>query len=207
METKIKTIFIVIAAVMALTAIGIICSYFKKGNRKGRAAEKRVAKVLNKLGKGRNVRIMKNVYLPLYRKTCEIDHLVFGRFGILVVETKGVSGTISGNGKYLVHNIGSKKHKLYNPEFQNKTHIDNVIHHLKKGGFDSTPVYGAVVFADDQLIRETRIGMNIDEFKEYFKKIPESDCNQDVLLHYFEDIRVTSPVKKLLHKADRKDRD
>lgn len=207
METKIKIILIVIGVIVALTAIGLIGSYFSKGSRKGRAAEKKTAKMLKKLGKDSGVRIMNNVYLPLYRKTCEIDHLVFGRFGILVVETKGISGTLSGKGKNLVHKIGSKTHKLYNPELQNKTHVDNVIHHLKKGGFDTTPVYGAVVFTDDKLIRETRVGMNTDEFKDFFKRIPESSCNQDVLLHYFEKICVKSPVRKLLHKTNRKDWD
>ena len=116
MDKNVKIFLIVLAAaVVALVLWGII-SYFSKGKRKGRAAERKVAGTIKKLGKDDNIRIINNAFLPLYRKTVEIDHLVFGRFGVLVVETKGISGTISGKGKKLTHKIGPKVHKLYNPE-------------------------------------------------------------------------------------------
>ncbi|MBE6857865.1 MAG: NERD domain-containing protein [Ruminococcus sp.] len=203
METKTIIILIVIGIIAVFIAVQLVRSYFSKG----KAAERKTAKVLRKVSKGDKVRIMNNVYLPLYNKTCEIDHLVFGRFGILVVETKGISGSISGSGKNLVHKIGTKTHKLYNPELQNKTHIDNVIHHLKKGGFGNTPVYGAVVFTDDSLQRDTKIGMSVNEFKKFYDKIPQHDCNQDALFHHFQKLCVRNPLKKLLHKFSRKDWD
>lgn len=205
METK--TILIIIGILIGLILVISFCSYFSKGKRKGRAAERKVAGVLKKMGKDDNVRIMNNVFLPLYRKTCEVDHLVFGRFGVLVVETKGISGTISGKGKNLKHEIGDKTHKLYNPELQNKTHMDNVTHHLKKGGFENTPVYGAVVFTDKDLRLEANVGMKLDQFKDYFEKLPDAGCNQDVLLHYFEGLKVTNPIRKYLHKFNKKDWD
>ena len=205
METK--TILIIIGILIGLLLVISICSYFSKGKRKGRAAERKVAGVLKKMGKGDNVRIMNNVFLPLYRKTCEVDHLVFGRFGVLVVETKGISGTVSGKGKTLKHQLGEVTHKLYNPELQNKTHMDNVTHHLKKGGFETTPVYGAVVFTDKDIRLEANVGMKLDQFKDYFEKLPDAGCNQDVLLHYFEGIKVTNPIRKFFHRFNKKDWD
>ena len=83
-------ILIIVATVAALLLIIFICIHFSKGKRKGRAAEKKVGKFLKKLGKADHIRIINNAYLPLYNKACEIDHLVFGRFGVLVVETKGI---------------------------------------------------------------------------------------------------------------------
>ncbi len=205
METK--TILIIIGVLVAILFIVTLLTHFSKGKRKGRAAERKVAGIIKKLGKNDNVRIMNNVFLPLYRKTCEIDHLVFGRFGVLVVETKGISGTVSGKGKKLEHKMGEITHKLYNPELQNKTHIDNVTHHLKKGGYDNVPVYGAVVFADKDIKLEANCGMKIDQFKDYFSKLKDAGCNQDILLHYFEGIRVTNPVRKFFHRFNKKDWD
>ncbi len=204
---KTKLILYIILGLIALLFIVCLLTHFSKGKRKGRAAERKVAGIIKKLGKDDNVRLMNNVFLPLYRKTCEIDHLVFGRFGILVVETKGISGTVSGKGKKLEHKMGELTHKLYNPELQNKTHIDNVNHHLKKGGFENVPVYGAVVFADKDIRLEANVGMKIDQFKDFFTKLPEGNCNQDVLLHYFESIRVTNPIRKFFHRFNKKDWD
>lgn len=209
METKTKVILIIIAALLVLLFIVCIANYFSKGKRKGRAAERKVAGTLNKIGKNDNIRIINNAFLPLYRKTCEIDHLVFGRFGILVVETKGISGTVSGKGKKLEHSMGAVKHKLYNPEMQNKTHIDNVTHHLKKGGFENIPVYGAVVFTDKDIDLKANVGMKLDQFKDYYSRIASSDagCNQDVLYHHFEGIRVRNPIRKFFHRFNKKDWD
>ncbi len=83
MEKNVKIFLIVIGVLIAALIIWGLISYFSKGNRKGRAAERKVAGVLKKLGKNDNIRIINNAFLPLYRKTVEIDHLVFGRFGVL----------------------------------------------------------------------------------------------------------------------------
>jgi len=126
---------------------------------------------------------------------------------VLVVETKGISGVVSGSGKKLVHKVGPNVHKLYNPQLQNKTHIDNVIHHLKKGGFSSTPVYGAVVFTDKDIVLESNIGMTFEQFKKMFSQLEDNGCNQDVLYHYFQKLMVTNPFRKFFHKFSKKDWD
>ena len=193
-------VMLISAAVVILLIFIFLCSYFSKGRRKGRAAEKKVYKALKKMTRKDPVHIMNNVYLPLYKGSCEIDHLVIGRFGILVVETKGVSGEISGSGDYLTHKIGSKTHSMYNPQLQNKTHIDNVKHHLKKGRFEHVPVKGVVVFTDDELVYPQELGMNIDGLKEYYKSLKKSGCYEDVLYDYFKSIQVHNPFKKA-HKG------
>lgn len=207
MEKNLKIFLIVLTAVIILLLISAAVSYFSKGRRKGRAAERKVARIIAKLGKKDNVRVINNAFLPLYNKTVEIDHLVFGRFGVLVVETKGISGVISGKGKKLIHKVGGKVHKLYNPQIQNKTHMDNVVHHLKKGGFGNTPVYGAVVFTDKNVVFENDMGMNPEQFEKMFQKLKDASCNQDVLYHYFQKLEVNNPFKKFLHKFSKKDWD
>lgn len=207
MEKNLKIFLIVLASAIVLMILWGVISYFKKGRRKGRAAERKVAGLIKKIGKNDKIRVINNAYLPLYRKTVEIDHLVFGRFGVLVVETKGISGSVSGKGKKLTHKIGTKVYKLYNPEFQNKTHMDNVIHHLKKGGFDDVPVYGAVVFTDEDLVLETKVGMKIKEFKTMYSKLKDAECNQDALYHYFQKLTVSNPIRKFFHNFSKKDWD
>ena len=197
-------ILVAVASIAVLLVVLYICIHFSKGKRKGRAAEKKVGKFLKKLGKADHVKIINNAYLPLYNKACEIDHLVFGRFGVLVVETKGISGKITGSGKNLTHIIGSKTHKLYNPHMQNKTHIDNVVHHLKKGGFDKTPVNGAVVFAAKDIEFPSELGTDMKGMEKLYKSLPDAGCNQDVLYNYFHDMQVKNPLKKAWIKTRKK---
>ena len=187
------------AVLIVLLMILFMCSYFSKGRRKGRAAEKKVYKALKKISRKDHVHIMNNVYLPLYKGSCEIDHLVIGRFGVLVVETKGISGEISGSGEYLTHKVGSKTHSLYNPQNQNKTHMDNVKHHLKKGRFFDVPVSDIVVFTDNDLKYPDGLGTDIDGLKQYYKSLRNTGCYEDVLFDYFKSIRVRDPFKKIRH--------
>ena len=65
METKTIIILIVIGIIAVFIAVQLVRSYFSKG----KAAERKTAKVLRKVSKGDKVRIMNNVYLPLYNKT------------------------------------------------------------------------------------------------------------------------------------------
>jgi len=201
---KINWTLAAVAAVAVLLLVLYICIHFSKGKRKGRAAEKKVGKFIKKLGKKDHIRIINNAYLPLYNKACEVDHLVFGRFGILVVETKGISGSVSGSGKTLTHNIGSKTHKFYNPQLQNKTHIDNVVHHLKKGGFSKTPVNGAVVFSANDIEFPSEIGMDLNGLEKFYRSLPDAGCNQDILYNYFKDMQVKNPLKKMWIRTRKK---
>ncbi len=195
---------IAVAAVAVLLLIIYICVHFSKGKRKGRAAERKVGKFIKKLGKKDHIRIINNAYLPLYNKACEVDHLVFGRFGVLVVETKGISGEVTGSGKNLTHTIGSKTHKLYNPQMQNKTHMDNVVHHLKKGGFTKTPVNGAVVFSANDIEFPPEIGMDMNGLEKFYRSLPDAGCNQDILYNYFRDMQVKNPFKKMWIRTRKK---
>ena len=189
---------LIAGAVLVVLLVILFClSYFSKGRRKGRAAEKKVSRALKKAFRKDHVHIMDNVYLPLYKGSCEIDHLVIGRFGVLVVETKGISGEISGSGEYLTHKIGSNTHSLYNPQHQNKTHTDNVKHHLKKGRFFDVPVFGIVVFTDKDLKYPQGLGSDIEGLKNYCKGLRNTGCYEDVLYDYFKSIQVRNPLKKL----------
>jgi ABC-type antimicrobial peptide transport system permease subunit len=193
-----KYIFLIVIAVVI--AVAVIVSLSSAGKKKGRAAERKVSAELHRIGrKKHNCKIMNNAFLPLYNGTCEIDHLMFTPCGIFVVETKGISGTVSGNGKNLVHRIGNKTYNLYNPALQNQTHVDNVVHHLKKGGFNNVPVRGIVVFSADDIQLETNVGIYLRDLNNYIMKFSGGNCNAKELYSYFNSIRVRNPFKKMIH--------
>ena len=86
---KIQPILIIATVISVLMIAAIAVNYLKKS--KGRQGEKKVAAVLKKSGKSRGCRLINNAYLPLYKGSCEVDHILIGDFGVLVVETKSIS--------------------------------------------------------------------------------------------------------------------
>lgn len=189
---------IIIGIVLFVILILFFANYFSKGKRKGREAEKKTYRYLKKISKGKKWKIINNAYLPLYNKTCEIDHILIGNFGVCVIETKGISGTVSGTGEVLMHTIGSQKHQFYNPQKQNKTHKDNVIHHLKKGKFD-IPVHSVVVFTADDIELKTPVGIYLKDLEKEIRRFVNVNCDVEKVYEYLNSIQVRNPIKKLLH--------
>lgn len=91
----------------------------------GKAGEKSVAQVLSKLP-NREYIVLNNVMISGEdEKTHQIDHIVFSRYGIFVVETKTFSGLIKGDvyQKQWTQILGRTKNSFYNPTHQNYGHI------------------------------------------------------------------------------------
>lgn len=198
MENIQKILIIAAAAAVVIIILGLRISKYMS---KGRKAERKVAKELKKAGKKRKCYLINNAYLPLYNGTCEVDHILIGPFGVLVVETKGISGTVSGNGKNLTHKIGTKTHTLYNPQLQNKTHIDNIVHHLRKAGYGDIPVMGVVVFSADDIRLETNAGIYLSKLRDHVAGLKNAGCPANDVYKYLDSIRVRNPLKKLMHNS------
>lgn len=81
-------------------------------------------------------------------KTVQIDHIVVGNNGVFVIETKNYSGTICGvaDEVYWKQIFQKSSHDFYNPLFQNKGHIIELQHKLKKLGH--IPIYSVIVFGE-----------------------------------------------------------
>lgn len=199
MPDVLRNVLLILAAAAALLLILLIINRISK--QKGIEGEKRVAKVLRRYARKNHGTVWNNAFLPLYKESCEIDHLIFGAFGVAVIETKNVGGTVSGNGKELTQKIGSKVHKLRNPQLQNKTHIDNVIHHLRKAGLNHVPVHGIVVFSNPDVTLETNAGIPLSQLPKALDKLPRQrgTRNDDAAYRALRAVRIKSPVKKLLH--------
>ena len=108
---------------------------------------------------------LKNLYVPLAKGgTTEIDLVYLTGRGIFVIESKNYSGRILGDeqeGQWSVGYYagrtwyGRKKfrhYRLYNPIWQNKTHIRALRRYLKT----DAPIFSFVVFSDDAELKKIR---------------------------------------------------
>lgn len=175
---------------------------------RGRVGERMVAAQLRRFARKHGGKVCSNVYLPLYAGTCEIDHLLFGSFGVLVVETKHVGGEISGNGSQLRQVMGSKTHQLYNPQLQNKTHVDNVRHHLRKAGLERIPVQGLVVFSNSRAVLHTQAGIPLSRLQDTLCRLPNARQPWKQAYAALRAVQVRNPLRQLWHdwKPHRKKR-
>ena len=108
-----------------IAIIGIIVAIIVKKNMTqlvGFAGEYWVRKELDKLPE--EYLFLSDVMLRIDGKTTQIDHIVFSKYGIFVIETKQMNTYLTGseNDKYWTVKAGKKKYYMYNPIFQNYGH-------------------------------------------------------------------------------------
>ena len=191
----------VILAVLIMAIIFIAVNLFVSDSvRKGREGERRVAGVLKRYAKKNHAKVINNIYLPLYEKTSQIDHIVFGSFGVAVIETKNMSGKITGRGEKLKHTVGKKVYEMYNPNYQNKTHANNLKYHLFQAGYKGVPIYEITVFVGDDIEVSKSIGIHVKELMPKLCSLPDKSCDYKGMYEAVWSRRVTSPIKKLMHK-------
>lgn len=89
---------IVLSMIILLLLVLFFTDYFSDNKKKGRNAERKTYECLKKVAQKKKYKIMNNVYLQLYDKTSEIDHILIGNFGVCAVETKGISGNCQRKG-------------------------------------------------------------------------------------------------------------
>ena len=92
-------------------------------------------------------------------KYSQIDLVVATKVGIIVFEIKEYSGWIFGTGNQKewtqVLAYGNRKYRFYNPIFQNKKHIADLINQLPQ--FEKIPFYSVIVFFGDCEFRDLRL--------------------------------------------------
>lgn len=92
-------------------------------------------------------------------KFSQIDLVVATKVGIIVFEVKEYSGWIFGTGNQRewtqVLAYGNQKYRFYNPIFQNKKHITDLISQLPQ--FEKIPFYSVIVFFGNCEFRDLRL--------------------------------------------------
>ncbi|MGN6417859.1 MAG: nuclease-related domain-containing protein [Pseudobacter sp.] len=89
----------------------------------------------------------------------QMDLVVVTKVGIIVFEIKEYSGWIFGTGNQRewtqVLAYGNQKFRFYNPIFQNKKHITDLIHQLPQ--FEKIPFYSVIVFFGNCKFRDLKL--------------------------------------------------
>ena len=116
----------------------------------------------------------RNVLDPSYQKTVQIDHIVIGTFGVLVIETKNYAGRIYGNRTdrewTQVLKNGEVKNRFYNPILQNETHCRYVGQIVGEW----VPIRSVVVFIrnNTEYISSAGEVVNLNALKGYLRELP-----------------------------------
>lgn len=101
--------------------------------------------------------LMKNLFIPSHGGVTEIDSLLLHQSGIYVLESKNVSGEITGSideERWHQRKNARIEHTFHNPVQQNDGHIRALQHFLKENytrrdlNVDETPIYSIIVFSD-----------------------------------------------------------
>lgn len=117
MNTQKITVLLVL--ILALIVILIAKRKRKIEMNKG---EMEVNDVLEKIT---GYRLLSNVMIKRENGTSQIDHILIGRKGVFVIETKDYSGKIYGEqySKYWTQKLNGRKNTFYNPIRQNYGHV------------------------------------------------------------------------------------
>lgn len=177
-----------IAAFLILVAVCARLLRIRKLKKLGIEGEKKVAAKLKKFSGIRSFKVINDLYLPLYDKTTQIDHILIGFFGILVLETKNFKGEVYGDPKKKdwLHIVGGKKFNFYNPLMQNQAHIDCIRHIFAQEKIYSVNIESAIVFSNKKVQVYVPNGLPIIRMQKLSKFLHqpkfEKDNNFDVEL-------------------------
>lgn len=206
--------YLIIGAIIAFIIVVIWAGFFFRNlkiKKIGKDGEKKVASVLKKYSGIRSYKVINDLYLPLYDKTTQIDHVLIGFFGILVIETKNYSGEIYGDPKKKnwLHVMGKsqKKYEFYNPLMQNQGHIDCIRHQLAEEKLYNINIESLVVFPSKkvQLYVPKKLPIvNLKGLKKYIRQPRfEKDNNYDVELLYNMLLKHQVTDKKLISEHNK----
>ncbi len=203
---------IVITAILIVVVIALLGVYLrsKKNIYAGKQGEKKVAHKLKWFAGIRNFKVINDIYLPLYDKTTQIDHILIGYFGMLVIETKNYKGDVYGNPKEKewLHIVGDDKNKFYNPLMQNQTHIDAIRHILAKEKIYKINIDSLIVFTGGRkshlYIPKNLPIIKVKKLGGFLRKSAyEKDNNVDIDLLYNTLLKYQVTDKKLLSEHNK----
>ena len=164
-------------ALGVVVAISIVVLILNLPSVKGKRGERKIARILKSLSANKEAYVINDVIVAADDgNTSQIDHILFARGGIFVIETKNYSGRIYGNDNQRewtqVLAYGNTKNKFYNPVKQNQTHIYRLREILgKQYPFISCVVFlrADISYAESEYLftpRQLRKYLKTEAFKE-----------------------------------------
>lgn len=153
------------------------------------SGEKEVNQILSKIS---GYKLLSDVMIKRENGTSQIDHVLIGKKGIFVIETKDYSGSIYGEeySKYWTQIINRNKNKFYNPIRQNYGHIKALEEYIgRKRIFISL-----VVFTNKSKLKKVKTEtpvIQLKKLKRFIRKYPS-----DIKLSKEEIESIYNSIKK-----------
>lgn len=178
---------IVLSIVGIIFWVGIIVLFVwlsrTRNRRCGQRGEEQTSAILQEFCSKTNSYLINNIFVPLYDKTTQIDHVAISKYGVFVFETKNWNGIILGNtnDKNWTQslNFGRTTNQHYNPIFQNQTHVSCLKRLLNQ---KYNVFYSCIVFVKDNApnIPDTRV-INISGLKTYLSTFSKEILTQTTI--------------------------
>ena len=150
--------------------------------------EREVAEVLKKI---KGYRLLNDILIKNQDKTTQIDHVLIGKKGIFVIETKDFNGIISGEeySKAWIQILNGYTNKFYNPIRQNYGHIKALENLIKRKDI----FISVIVFTNkskfEEMDTETSV-IQLKELKKFIKKYPSNiNINKEEIESIYELIK------------------
>ena len=143
-ENILISLFLIFGITLLLEGIIILIFRLYYKDILGSIGEWYVRRKLNNLAKDKYL-ILNNLLLNQDNRMCQIDHVVFSKYGIFVIETKKYNGEIIGD-RFDKQWVNKKGIRYNNPITQNYGHVKCIEQLLN---LDDTQVFNIVCFTGD----------------------------------------------------------
>ncbi|TGY44040.1 NERD domain-containing protein [Clostridium sartagoforme] len=169
--------------IIAIVVVLIIVLLKKRKVKDINLGEEEVKKVLSKIS---GYKLLNDIMIRKENGTSQIDHILVGKKGVFVIETKDYSGTIRGEeySKYWTQSINKRKNHFYNPIRQNYGHVKSVEKLIKE-----KDIYiSLIVFTNKSKLKGLKTETPVIQVKKLKKFIRKYKSNIKLSNDQIEDI-------------------
>lgn len=178
---------ILAAAVAAVILILILIRLLlvRNDRKKGVDGTKKVSRVLKRFAGIRSFKVLNDLTLKTAKKNVHIDHILIGFFGIMVVNTQNLPGSIYGDGRgkswthVVTKNGREAKTSFPNPLLENQQAVDAVREVLSTNGVYKVNIESWVVFTRKKASLNLPKGLSVLGIKDFKKLLKKSRYSAD----------------------------
>ncbi|MBE6052642.1 MAG: NERD domain-containing protein [Clostridium sartagoforme] len=154
--------------IIAILILLVILLKNRKNTRKINLGEQEVNKVLSKI---KRYKLLNDIMVRNEKGTSQIDHILIGKKGIFVIETKDYSGLIYGEeySKYWTQVINRNSNQFYNPIRQNYGHVKALEKYIKRKDI----FISLIVFTNKSKLKKVKTEtpvIQLNKLKRFIKK-------------------------------------
>lgn len=178
---------ILAAAVAAVILILILIRLLlvRNDRKKGVDGTKKVSRILKRFAGIRSFKVLNDLTLKTAKKNVHIDHILIGFFGIMVVNTQNLPGSIYGDGRgknwthVVTKNGRETKTSFPNPLLENQQAVDAVREVLSTNGVYKVNIESWVVFTRRKASLNVPKGLSVLTLKGFRKLLKRSKYSAD----------------------------